>query len=126
MGIEVDLRDINLQCPASSALGTFLGALWEFIKFMKVAVGAKVTPDGSGSKSKDFVVPEADDPGSSDDDDFVTKVQGCAHVHASSAYSIPCTECRWIAAYRQGAEINNSGGWTGGRLDSRGAASFTA
>jgi uncharacterized protein (DUF2237 family) len=32
MGIEVDWRDIKKQCPATASLGTFLGALWEFIK----------------------------------------------------------------------------------------------
>jgi hypothetical protein len=32
IGIEVDWRDIKLQCPASSAFSTFLDVLWEFIK----------------------------------------------------------------------------------------------
>jgi hypothetical protein len=30
MGIKVDWRDIKVQCPATSSLGTFLGALWDF------------------------------------------------------------------------------------------------
>ncbi len=71
------------------------------IKFMKVAAGAKVTPDGSGSKSKFFVVPEADVRDSSDDGDFVTKIKGCAHMHASCAYA--CAECPLIAACQPGA-----------------------
>jgi hypothetical protein len=45
------------------------------IKFMKVVEGAKVTPDGSGSTSKTFFIPEAEVPGtSSEDDDFAAKV----------------------------------------------------
>ncbi len=31
MGMEVDWRDIKKQVPPSASLGTFLGALWEFI-----------------------------------------------------------------------------------------------
>jgi hypothetical protein len=49
-------------------------------KFMKVAEGAKVTPDGSSSKSKVFVVPEADVPGSSGNDDFVTGLCTCVCI----------------------------------------------
>ncbi len=45
------------------------------IKFMKIVEGAKVTPDGSGSKSKTFFIPEAEVPGtSSEDEDFASKV----------------------------------------------------
>ncbi len=42
---------------------------------MKVVEGAKVTPDGSGSTSKTFFIPEAEVPGTgSEDDDFAAEV----------------------------------------------------
>jgi hypothetical protein len=32
MGVEVDWRDVKKICPPSSNLGTFLGAMFHFIK----------------------------------------------------------------------------------------------
>jgi hypothetical protein len=32
MGVEVDWHNVKTQCPLSESLGTFLGALFQFIK----------------------------------------------------------------------------------------------
>jgi hypothetical protein len=36
MGIEVDWRDIKKQVQPFATLGTFLGALWEFVKQLAI------------------------------------------------------------------------------------------
>jgi hypothetical protein len=58
MGIEVDWRDIKKQVPPSASLGSFFGALWEFIKQLAIEQQAFLE-----SHSDSFDFPEVVKPG---------------------------------------------------------------
>ena len=84
------------------------------IKFMKVPAGAKVTPDGSGSKSKTFVVPDASVPSSSEDEDLEPEVLAHGLVYESCAYCFPCAgrPCFGRQVAEVEPDIYSPGGWT--------------
>ena len=84
------------------------------IKFMKVPAGAKVTPDGSGSKSKTFVVPDASVPSSSEDEDLEPEVHAHGLVYESCAYGFPCAgrPCFGRQVAEVEPDIHSPGGWT--------------
>ena len=58
MGMEVDWRDIKEQVPHTASLGTFIGALWQFIKQLAIEHRAFLERLGDPYNFPEFLKPD--------------------------------------------------------------------
>ena len=58
MGMEVDWRDIKEQVPHTASLGTFIGALWQFIKQLAIEHMAVLERLGDPHNFPEFLKPD--------------------------------------------------------------------